>query len=437
MMSKPQTWRGKTSTDSSKVTRIAVILIIGILAASIMAFIGQRASAQTYPTVSVTVYRVLEIDPIDLTLGDWDWYYYIGVLNGVWTWSFYEAPNGIDVIINETHDFQVYADKFTFSLVFCEGDFWTNDDRADVSSNPTGGSDDEANCIPSPGDVPTGAYVGTWDLVSESLSGDTTIVEMGYFKTSGDYDGSTGHDENDANVWFDVSDNYSPPIADAGSSKSGYLGDSHNFDASGSTASAGSSIESYAWDFDDDGSYDSSSKIDTWEYTTKGTHTIRLRVTDSLGVQAYDTTTVNVMNREPEATFTCSPLNATTDDDISFIDLSTDDDGTIDTWNWSFGDGEFSEIQNPTHRYASGGEYTVALKVTDNDGDEDEFSLLIVVEQIEEDGFGGFLDNWIWMLILLLFVIMVLIIVILVLRGRSRGPEYEPDSSTEQQPPVQ
>ncbi len=436
-MNKPQMWRGTPRQRSLERNRIAVVRIVGTLAASLVLLVSQDASAQTYPTVSVTVYRVQEVDPIDLTFGDWDWYYYIGVFEGVWTWSYYQAPNGVDVIINETHDFEVTTDTFTFSLVFCEGDFWTNDDRADVSSNVTGGADNELSCIPSPGGVPTGAYVGYWDLVTESLSGDSTVVELGYFKTSGDYDGSTGIDENDANVWFDITDNYSPPIADAGSSKSGYLGDTFGFDASGSTTSAGSSIESYSWDFNDDGSYDSSSKIDTWTYTTKGSHTIRLRVTDSLGVHAYDTTTVNVMNREPVAAFTFGPLNATTDDDIAFIDTSTDDDGTIDAWNWSFGDGEFSDIQNPSHRYSSGGEYTVSLKVTDNDGDEDTFSLVIAVEQIDEGGFSGLGDGWVWMFLLAIIGVMVIIIILLVLRGRPKAAGYGQDGSLEQQPPVQ
>jgi hypothetical protein len=418
--------------------KTATVLSAGLMLT--FAFINMAiptAIAQTHPTVSLTVYRVQEVDPIDLTLGDWDWYYYIGIYEGTWTWFYYQAPNGMDVIINETHDFAVTTSVFTFSLVFCEGDFWTNDDRADVGANPSSGADDVADCIPSPGDVPTGAYVGDWNLATESLSGDFTVKELGYFRTSGDYDGSTGDDENDANVWFDINDDYSPPIADAGPAKSGYLGDTIGFDASGSSASAGSTIESYEWDFNDDGSYDSSAKIDTWTFSTKGVHTVGLRVTDSIGIQAYDTTTVEILNREPVAAFSCFPINSTTSDDVTFIDASTDEDGTIDSWNWSFGDGKFSEEQNPIHRYSEAGEYTISLKVTDNDGDQDTETLAIVVEQAEEGLLGDLGDSWLWILVIVILVVLALIVAVFLLRRKSTSEGHAEIDRSEEQPPIQ
>jgi PKD repeat protein len=415
-------------------TSLAAWLLIPFV---LSGMVGPLVVAQTHPTVSLTVYRVQEVDPIDLTLGDWDWYYYVGIFEGIWTWFYYQAPNGMDVIINETHDFAVPSTLFTFSLVFCEGDFWTNDDRADISANETSGSDDVADCIPTPGDVPTGAYVGYWDLVTGSLSGDYTVKELGYYRTSGDYDGSTGDDENDANVWFDITDDYSPPIADAGPDKSGYLGDTIGFDASGSSGSAGSTIDSYEWDFDDDGSYDSSAKIDTWTFSSKGVHTVRLRVIDSLGVQAYDTTTVEILNMNPIASFSYGPLNSTTEDDIAFADTSTDADGTIDSWNWSFGDGEFSQEQNPIHRYSEAGEFTISLEVTDNDGDKDTFTQAIVVEQAEEGLLGDLEDSWLWILVIVILVVFSLIIAYFLLRRKSNGEGYTEINGMEEQPPIQ
>ena len=52
----------------------------------------------------------------------------------------------------------------------------------------------------------------------------------------------------------------------------------------------------------------------------------------------------------------------------NFTDASTDGDGTINSWSWSFGDGGSSAVQNPSHIYVSGGSYTVTLTVTDNLG---------------------------------------------------------------------
>lgn len=38
------------------------------------------------------------------------------------------------------------------------------------------------------------------------------------------------------------------------------------------------------------------------------------------------------------------------------------------TWLWNFGDGSTSTLQNPTHTYASAGEYTTTLQVSDSSG---------------------------------------------------------------------
>ena len=51
---------------------------------------------------------------------------------------------------------------------------------------------------------------------------------------------------------------------------------------------------------------------------------------------------------------------------VDFFDLSYDSDGSIAAWNWDFGEGSPSTVQNPSHTYAAGGIYTVTLTVTDN-----------------------------------------------------------------------
>ena len=67
-------------------------------------------------------------------------------------------------------------------------------------------------------------------------------------------------------------------------------------------------------------------------------------------------------NAAPNADFapSCSALRC------DFHDTSTDD-GTIVSWNWSFGvDG--SSQRNPIYNYPSAGTYQVSLKVTDDQG---------------------------------------------------------------------
>lgn len=52
---------------------------------------------------------------------------------------------------------------------------------------------------------------------------------------------------------------------------------------------------------------------------------------------------------------------------VSFTDLSTN---YPQTWAWDFGDGSTSNIQNPTHTYATAGTYSVSLTVTNNGGND-------------------------------------------------------------------
>lgn len=51
---------------------------------------------------------------------------------------------------------------------------------------------------------------------------------------------------------------------------------------------------------------------------------------------------------------------------FQFTDTSTG--STPTTWNWSFGDGTYSDLQNPTHTYSDYGLYPVILNVSNSDG---------------------------------------------------------------------
>ena len=54
---------------------------------------------------------------------------------------------------------------------------------------------------------------------------------------------------------------------------------------------------------------------------------------------------------------------------LQFVDTST---GLLLSYNWDFGDGGTSTLQNPTHSYASGNNsYTIKLVITDTVGCRD------------------------------------------------------------------
>lgn len=66
----------------------------------------------------------------------------------------------------------------------------------------------------------------------------------------------------------------------------------------------------------------------------------------------------------PTASFTFDA----TDLAVQFTDESSDDNGSITSRAWAFGDGTTSTQTNPQHTYGAAGSYTVTLTVTDNDG---------------------------------------------------------------------
>jgi len=69
----------------------------------------------------------------------------------------------------------------------------------------------------------------------------------------------------------------------------------------------------------------------------------------------------------PTADFSATPLTGTAPLLVAFSDNSTD--GPTN-WSWSFGDGNASSAQNPSHTYTAAGTYSVTLTVSNADGSD-------------------------------------------------------------------
>ncbi len=67
---------------------------------------------------------------------------------------------------------------------------------------------------------------------------------------------------------------------------------------------------------------------------------------------------------------------------VRMIDESTDSDGDIAAWSWSFGDGTTSTEKNPVHEYAEIGTYEVTLTVADNDGATDTITKVVDIDAL-------------------------------------------------------
>jgi uncharacterized delta-60 repeat protein len=123
---------------------------------------------------------------------------------------------------------------------------------------------------------------------------------------------------------------------------------------------------SWAWDFDNDGSPDSSVQNPSYIYSTPGTYTVKLTINGGPEVRQR-TDYIDVTQAPPESEFDANPTSGTVPLSVQFTDLST---GPVTGWYWEFGDGQTSAAQNPIHDYQTGGDYTVRLTVTGPGGSD-------------------------------------------------------------------
>ena len=124
-------------------------------------------------------------------------------------------------------------------------------------------------------------------------------------------------------------------------------------------------VASFAWDFGDGATATGPTTEHT--YAAAGTYPVKLTVTDNEGGTGTVTKQVVVTapNVAPVAAFTTSAEHLALSVDAAG---SSDSDGTISSYAWTFGDGETGTGATASHTYAAGGTYDVKLTVTDDDG---------------------------------------------------------------------
>jgi PKD repeat protein len=123
---------------------------------------------------------------------------------------------------------------------------------------------------------------------------------------------------------------------------------------------------SWYWNFGDGSTSTEQNKVHT--YQTAGTYSVSLTAINSKGnnrTVITDFISVTGGTPLPDTSFTSDIRVGAVPFTVQFTDTSTN---SPTKWEWSFGDGETSALQNPAHTYQSAGTYTIKLTATNGGG---------------------------------------------------------------------
>jgi PKD repeat protein len=167
-----------------------------------------------------------------------------------------------------------------------------------------------------------------------------------------------------------------PPVAAFGwDPLSPFVGTDVHFGSESDDPDGG--ITSYDWNFDD--GVTSEQRNPVHPFSTPGSHSVTLTVTDAFG--ATDTQTHEVVaravpvntpfNEPPVATFAFGPRNPTVGDSVEFVSSAVDPEGKLRSQTWDLdGDGQFDDARGDdvVYTFVRSGAQTVRLRVEDQGG---------------------------------------------------------------------
>jgi PKD repeat protein len=153
------------------------------------------------------------------------------------------------------------------------------------------------------------------------------------------------------------------------------------FDASASSSPNGPVVD-YAWDFGDGTT--AGGVIVSHTYAEKGVYEVTLEVRDSAGKTAERTKSVEALNKAPIARFSANAYTTGVRQPVWFNAAeSSDPDGEIVQYIWSFGDGTTGDGELVEHEYqtagGSGWRPEITLTVVDDNGATDSVTHTIIV----------------------------------------------------------
>jgi len=138
------------------------------------------------------------------------------------------------------------------------------------------------------------------------------------------------------------------------------------------------SFDTYSWDFGD-GSPLSIEENPIHNYTMPGQYTVRLTASGP-NVSDDSTQIVTIEINPPVANFSFQNNECLAP---CTIDFSSTSSGMIDSLRWDFGDGNSSNLMNPSHTFTQGGKYGVSLTAFGNSLDSTKIDSIIIFTPVD------------------------------------------------------
>jgi PKD repeat protein len=165
--------------------------------------------------------------------------------------------------------------------------------------------------------------------------------------------------------WDPARTGQNPGAGFVSSTSAAHIGQPVSFTATETTDPQGLAL-SYSWSFGDGAATTTAQPSASHAYAIAGAHVVTLTVSDADGHWASSSQTITIY-RPPTASFIGPAVAARAGSMASFdARASSDPDGTIQRWLWSFGDGATGSGPLVSHVYARPGAYTVTLALTDS-----------------------------------------------------------------------
>ncbi len=177
-----------------------------------------------------------------------------------------------------------------------------------------------------------------------------------------------------------------PPVANAAGPYTVNEGETVELNGSASSDPDGNPL-TYAWDLDNDGSFETAGVNPQFSRPDNGTFTVRLKVSDG-ALESVATATVEVLNVAPAVS---GPAPATFNEGGSYASAGSFSDPGADTWTATVDYGDGTGVQPLTlssksfslnHPYPQNGSYTVTVTVTDKDGASGSATALVTVNNV-------------------------------------------------------